>query len=102
MLLCPFCGGDGEERTWDDRLPDGTPFIRHAIKCRDCGASTRWVSTGADALRAWALRAAPQPGDGALREAEDPPRAWRNRAPESWSLAARTRRWLADRTGTAQ
>ena len=51
------------------------------------------LTEAADALEA---------AGGALREAEDLLRAWRNRAPESWSLAARTRRWLADRTGTAQ
>ena len=120
-LLCPFCGGDGEERTWDDRLPDGTPFIRHAIKCRDCGASTRWVSTGADALRAWALRAAPQPGGGALREAEGllramaSGRAHDDREHLCWCPIARdrkasghtpwcleARRWLASRTGAVE
>ena len=57
-LSCPFCGSDGEERTYVGDV--GTErLVRHQIRCRGCGAATRWCSTGGDALKAWASRHPP-------------------------------------------
>ena len=54
-LHCPFCGGESEARTWDEHI-HGELFIRHAVKCGECGASTRWCAKSRDALAAWVLR----------------------------------------------
>ena len=54
-LSCPFCGSDGEERTYVENV-GAELFIRHQIRCRGCGAGTRWFASGRDALKAWSSR----------------------------------------------
>ena len=66
-LSCPFCGSDGEERTYVGDV-GAERLVRHQIRCRGCGAATRWFASGRDALQAWASRRHPPLDREALRD----------------------------------